>query len=113
MLQQALAAFCHSRLRLRASTGQRRQHFEITANIGFLLGPRPAFDAPLGSDGFVDSFVAFCMYERYRPPSESISLVKPQGMLTEPLFNGTARDSGVVAPVRAAEDVDRCAAQGA
>jgi hypothetical protein len=69
MLQQALSAFCHSRLRLRAS-GQRRQGFEITANIGFLLGPRPAFDGPLGGDGFVDSFVAFCVYERYRPPGE-------------------------------------------
>src|ERR1700733_14412914 len=99
MLQQAPTASRHSRLRLRARTTQRCQRFEITANVGFLLGPRPALDAPLGGDRLVDSLVALRMHKRYRSPSECIALLKTPRMLADALINGAARDSRVIAPV--------------
>src|ERR1700733_1290180 len=99
MLQQAPAASRHSRLGPRPRTRQRRQRCEITANVGFLLRPRPAFDAPLCSDRLVDSLVALRMHKRYRSPSESIALVKTLRVLADALLNGAARDSRVIAPV--------------
>jgi hypothetical protein len=39
------------------------------------------------------------MHKRHRPPGEGIALVKAELMLAHTFFNGTARDSCVIAPV--------------
>ncbi len=98
MLQQAPAAPRRSQLGPRPRTRQRRQRCEITANVGLLLGPRPAFDAPLGGDGFVNSLVAFRMHERHRAPGKSVAVVKAERMLADALFDGTTRKFRVIAP---------------
>jgi len=87
--------------------GERGQNREIASHHRFLLGARPAFDAPLRCDRFVNALLIFTENKLDGQAALRIAaFYETLCVLTHPLPHRPARDAGIIAAVGAAQNVD-------
>jgi len=82
---------------------------EIAAYQRFLFGTRPTLDLSLGRDRVGDPFEPLGVHEQDGPPRRSEPAKDTGIMLRDPLLQFAACGPGVIAAVRAPQDVQECA----